>query len=338
MIGFCLAAGAGRRLAPLTDAVPKPLLAPAGRALIDLAGVALSEAGADRIVVNLHYGGDQIAGYLRGRSGVLLSPEPELLGTGGGLVAARRRGLLHGGDHGDDRADDDPTVVLTCADHVVDPQDLALLAAALDRTGAPMAIGVGPGRLPPVLRLDGDRAVADQDGGWTAAGVFALRASLLDGVEAGYSTLLDAQLEPCWLRGELVGVPMRHAWADAGTLERFLDVSAGLMAGRWPYPLPAGRLDRAAPGGPVFVAAGARLDQVAIVEGPLAVDVGATVAPGATVARAVLGRGATVGAGASLTGSVLGPGAEVAPGERVADALLPARPSPAGAATSPGIG
>ena len=334
MIGFCLAAGAGRRLAPLTDAVPKPLLAPAGRGLIDLACVALFEAGAERIVVNLHHGADQIAEYLRGRSGVRLSPEPELLGTGGGLVAARRRGLLQDGDHGER----DPTVVLTCADHVVDPQDLALLAVELERSGAPMAIGVGPGRLSPVLRLDGDRAVADPDGGWTAAGVFALRASLLDAVEPGYSTLVDALLEPCWRRGELLGVPMRRAWADAGTLERFLDVSAGLLAGRWPYPLPAGRLDRAATGGPVFVAAGARLDHTATVEGPLALDVGATVAPRAAVARSVLGRGASVGEGASLTGSVLGPGAQVAPGERVADALLPARPSPAGSATGAGIG
>ena len=348
MIGFCLAAGAGRRLAPLTDTVAKPLLAPAGRALIDLACVGLFEAGADQVVVNLHHGGDQIADYLRGRPGVLLSPEPELLGTGGGLVAARRRGLL--GDGGRDDRDDhpsrdrgghssgDPIVLVSCADHVVDPQDLARLAAALERSGAPMAIGVGPGRLPPTMRLDGDRAVADPDGEWTAAGVFALRASLLDGVEPGYSTLVDALLEPCWRRRELAGMPMRHAWADAGTLDRFLDVSAGLMAGRWPYPLPAGRLDRAAPGGPVFVAVGGRLDPTATVRGPLAVDVGATVGPRAAVARAVLGRGASVGEGASLTGSVLGPGAEVAPGQRVADALLPARASRAGSAASSRIG
>ena len=46
MIGFCLAAGAGTRLTPLTRAVHKPLLAPAGRPLVDLAVEALEAAGA----------------------------------------------------------------------------------------------------------------------------------------------------------------------------------------------------------------------------------------------------------------------------------------------------
>ena len=44
MIGFCLAAGAGSRLEPLTRSTPKPLLAPAGRPLIDLAVEALQRA------------------------------------------------------------------------------------------------------------------------------------------------------------------------------------------------------------------------------------------------------------------------------------------------------
>jgi hypothetical protein len=35
---------------------------------------------------------------------------------------------------------------------------------------------------------------------------------------------------------------------------------------------------------------------------------------------------------------VLGPGAKVAPRERIADALLPGRPSPAGSAAGSGIG
>jgi mannose-1-phosphate guanylyltransferase len=315
VIGFCLAAGAGRRLAPLTASVPKPLLAPAGRPLLELACDALAKAGAERVVVNLHHSAEAIAARLHGRPDVLVSREPELLGTGGGLVAARRAGLLGAGGRG-------PTVVVTCADHVVDPADLAMLAAALERSGAPMAIGLGRGRARPTFRLEGERAAADPRGPWTAAGAFALEPSILDGVRTGYSTIVEALLEPCWRRGELLGVPMRSRWADAGTLGRFLAVSAGLLAGRWPYPLPPGSLrDRA--GGPVFVAAGARLDPGAVVAGPLVLDSGAAVAAGAVVTRSVLGPGATVGAGARVTGSVLGPGAVVGAGELAVAALLP---------------
>jgi NDP-sugar pyrophosphorylase family protein len=318
MIGFCLAAGEGRRLAPLTAAIPKPLLAPAGRPLLDLACDALVKAGAPLVVVNLHHGAEAIGAHLDGRPDVLAVHEPVLLGTGGGLVGARRAGLL--GAAGDDH----PIVVVTCADHVVDPAALSVLAAALERSSAPMAIGLDRGRARPTFRLDGELAVAHAGGEWTAAGVFALRPRILDDAPAGYSTMVDTLLEPCWRRGELLGVPVRGAWADAGTLDRFLAVSEGLLAGRWPYPLPPGSLQRDARGGPVFVAAGARLDPRAVVAGPLVLDSGASVGPSAVVTRSVLGPGATVGAGARVVGSLLGPGAEVGAGELAVAALLPA--------------
>src|SRR3954470_13163854 len=125
LAGFCLAAGAGSRLAPLTDRVPKPLLAPAGRPLVELALEALTRAGAGPLVVNLHHHAELLGGVLRDRSEVTTVVEPELLGTGGGLGNARREGLL-----------DAEVVVVSCADAVVDPADLAALVAALDAAGA----------------------------------------------------------------------------------------------------------------------------------------------------------------------------------------------------------
>jgi mannose-1-phosphate guanylyltransferase len=323
VIGFCLAAGAGSRLAPLTRAVPKALLAPAGRPLVELACLAMEKAGAERVVVNAHHGADALTAYLADRPGVRVAREPVLLGTGGGLVAARRAGLLGDGDE---------TVLVSCADHVVDPADLAALAAALMRTGAPAVIGLGVGRAAPQLRMEGDRVTPDPGGPWMAAGAYAARASLLDRLEPGRSTLVDAVLEPCWRRGELVGLPLRGAWADAGTLGRFLAVSAGLLRGRWPCPLPPGRLltgERAEGGGadgagPVFLAAGAVLAPGALVAGPVVLDSGSSVEAGAVVTRAVVGPGATVGRRAVVTGSVVGPGARVEAGSVVTAALLPA--------------
>ncbi len=324
MIGFCLAAGAGNRLAPLTRAVPKPLLAPAGRPLVELACAALEKAGAERVVVNVHHGAEALTDHLAGRPSVQIAREPVLLGTGGGLVAARRAGLL---GHGDE------IVLVTCADHAVDPADLAMLAAAAARTGAPAVMGVGAGRTPPLFRLDGERAAPDPDGPWMAAGVLAVRGRLLDEVGPGYSTLVDAVLEPCWRRGELLGVPMRGPWADAGTLGRFLAVSAGLL-GRWSYPLPPGRLlrhwtrpDGAAVSGPAFLAAGAVLAPGALLAGPVVLDAGSSVEAGAVVTRAVVGPGATVCRDATVTGSILGPGARAEAGSTITAALLPPDPT-----------
>jgi NDP-sugar pyrophosphorylase family protein len=150
VIGFCLAAGAGTRLEPLTRVTPKPLLAPAGRPLVDLAVEALQQAGATRVVVNAHHGADLLVAHLTGRPGVEVVVEPVLLGTGGGLVNAAHLGLLGTGD--------DP-VLVTAADHVVDPADLAGLATFLERSGAPMAAGLIPATSDPFgLRLEGTAA------------------------------------------------------------------------------------------------------------------------------------------------------------------------------------
>jgi NDP-sugar pyrophosphorylase family protein len=316
VIGFCLAAGAGTRLRPLTRAVPKPLLAPAGRPLVDLAVEALQAAGATRVVVNAHHGADQLVAHLAGRAGVEVVVEPDLLGTGGGLVNAAHLGLLgHGAD----------PVLVTAADHVVDPADLLALAAFLDRSGAPMAAALVPATVDPFgLRLEdpaGGRVVRDPDGVWDSAGMYATRAGLLCDLEPGHATLVGRVLGPLLEEGRLVGLPVRGPVADAGTLARLLDVSAGLLTGRWPYALAPGRLDPG-PGGPVFVADGAEVDPGAVLAGPVVLDVGCRVGPGAVVTRSVVGPGAVVDEGARVVGSFLGTGARVPPGGTVTAALV----------------
>jgi NDP-sugar pyrophosphorylase family protein len=330
VIGFCLAAGAGSRLAPLTRVTPKPLLAPAGRPLLDLAVEALRAAGAARVVVNVHHGAERLAAHLAGRPGVAVVHEPLLLGTGGGLANAARLGLLGGGG-------DDP-VLVTCADHVVDPADLAALAAALERTDAPMVTGLVPAadgtfrlRLEDAPAGEVGRVARDPQGPWDSAGAYALRADVLAGLEPVPSTLAAALLGPLLDGGALAGLPFRGPVADAGTLHRLLLASAGLLAGRWPYDLPAGALlapaGRRHLGGPVLVADGATCHPAAIVAGPVVLDAGSRVAAGAVVTRAILGPGAVVGAGARVLGSVLGPGASLGPGAAAVAALLPGPPA-----------
>jgi NDP-sugar pyrophosphorylase family protein len=315
VIGFCLAAGAGTRLLPLTRVTPKPLLAPAGRPLVDLAVEALKAAGATRVVVNAHHGAELLIAHLAGRPGVEVVAEPALLGTGGGLVNAAHLGLVGDGD--------DP-VLVTAADHVVTPADLAALAGFLDRSGAPMAAGLLPAAASAFpLRLDGTRVARDPAGPWDSAAAYAVRAGLLCRLEPGPASLVGRVLGPLLDRDQLAGLPFQGPAADAGTLDRLLAVSAGLLGGRWPYELPPGRLARGAGDGPVFVAEGAKTYPTAVLAGPVVLDAGSVTGAGAVLRRTVVGPGASVGRGARVTGSFLGPGARVGPGATATDALIP---------------
>jgi len=85
-----LAAGLGKRLRPVTDGLPKPLIEVAGQPLIAHALDRLALAGVDRVVVNLHYKGSMIETALadRTRPRVEYSREAKLLETGGGVKRA----------------------------------------------------------------------------------------------------------------------------------------------------------------------------------------------------------------------------------------------------------
>jgi len=85
-----LAAGLGKRLRPVTDHRPKPLVEVAGKSLLDHALDRLATAGVGRVVVNLHYRGEMIAAHLAARTNprIALSREDTLLETGGGVKHA----------------------------------------------------------------------------------------------------------------------------------------------------------------------------------------------------------------------------------------------------------
>ncbi len=83
------AAGLGTRMRPLTDRVPKPLIAVAGKPLIDHALDRFAQAGVETAIVNVHYLAGQIEAHLAARETpkILISDEREkLLDQGGGIA------------------------------------------------------------------------------------------------------------------------------------------------------------------------------------------------------------------------------------------------------------
>jgi N-acetyl-alpha-D-muramate 1-phosphate uridylyltransferase len=87
-----MAAGMGKRMRPLTAAMPKPMVRVGGKPLIDHALDRLADSGVSRAVVNVHYLADALEAHVLEREmpKVTISDERDaLLETGGGLVKAQ---------------------------------------------------------------------------------------------------------------------------------------------------------------------------------------------------------------------------------------------------------
>ena len=96
---FILAAGLGKRLRPITNHVPKPLLPIAGRPLLELLIEKAVSAGACRIGINTHHLHVQVEEWMSGsafREMISLYHEEPILDTGGALKNAAA--FLSGGD------------------------------------------------------------------------------------------------------------------------------------------------------------------------------------------------------------------------------------------------
>jgi MurNAc alpha-1-phosphate uridylyltransferase len=86
-----LAAGMGKRMRPLTDTIPKPLVRLKGKPLIDHVLDRIAAAGIEHAIVNVHHYADKLEAHLAGRKRPRITISDErgvLLDTGGGVVKA----------------------------------------------------------------------------------------------------------------------------------------------------------------------------------------------------------------------------------------------------------
>ena len=86
-----LAAGLGKRMHPITQTMPKPLVKVQGKAMLDRGLDALERVGVEQTVVNVHHHAGQLENYLQSRVSpeILISDErAQLLDSGGGVKNA----------------------------------------------------------------------------------------------------------------------------------------------------------------------------------------------------------------------------------------------------------
>ncbi len=220
MKAMILAAGRGERMRPLTDHMPKPLLAVGGKPLIVWHIERLASAGFRDIVINHAHLGSQIEGALGNgsRFGVSIrySPEAGALETAGGIANALP--LLG----------DAPFLVVN-GDVYIDCDFASLKDRLSEKQLAWLLLVDNPAHNP-----DGDFTLIDgqvaEHGApmYTFSGIGIYRPALFGSVVCGSKAKLAPLLRLAMADGKVGGMHYAGRWTDVGTPQRLLELDLEL--------------------------------------------------------------------------------------------------------------
>jgi len=212
MKAMILAAGYGKRLRPLTDHTPKPLVSIGGKPLIVHHLEKIAQTGIKEVVINLGHLGSKIPEVLGTGSEWGLSIEysdegPDPLETGGGMAKALP---LLGSDtfllvNGDVWCDLDFTTI----PHTLESNDQALLYLVQQ----------------PNWRERGDfslinqRVVESESPQYLYAGIALYHPSILDGATVEKFSIVP-RLKKAIAANQVAGILHQGEWDDVGTPER----------------------------------------------------------------------------------------------------------------------
>ena len=220
MKAMILAAGFGKRMLPLTETTPKPLLQAGGRALLEYHIINLQAAGFRELVVNAAHLGDQIETFCGDGSRwgltIIVSREGEPLETAGGIGKALP--LLG----------DAPFLVVN--GDIWCPFPFHTLRQLTPReNGAHLVLVPNPPHNSGGdFGLDGDRVVASGARPLTFAGIAVYQPGFFAGLPSGRAPLkplLDDAIAMDRVSGERYG----GAWVDVGTPERLTALDQDLV-------------------------------------------------------------------------------------------------------------
>ncbi len=228
-----LAAGLGKRMRPITETLPKPLVKVAGKPLIDWGLDALGRSGAPKTVVNVHYLADQLISHLAARvqPEIVISDERDLLldSAGGVVKALPQLGaapfyLLNADTFwvGDEAH---PNLDALAATWDESCMDVLLMTARFDQAtgfeGRGDFVADAEGRLARAHDMPGTPVVY--------AGAAILHPRIFAGAEPGVSSL-NRYFDAAIAGGRLYGMPMIGHWLTVGTPEAIGEAEAALSA------------------------------------------------------------------------------------------------------------
>ena len=213
-----LAAGLGKRMRPITDTIPKPLVKIAGRTLLDWGLDSLAAAGVGKAVVNVHYFPEQIIAHVAARHAprIIISDESEkLLDSAGGIVKA----LPELGGR--------PFYILNADTFWIDqgPLNLGRLALAWDAAKMDILLMLADlhqatghcGSTDFLVAPDGAlRRSKGDPAGLIYAGAAIVHPRLFENAPAGPHSI-NAYFDTAIAAGRLFGMPMHGHWITVGT-------------------------------------------------------------------------------------------------------------------------
>ncbi len=212
MKAMVLAAGRGERLRPLTDTLPKPLLAVRGKPVIAWTLERLSRAGITELVINHAHLGHKIEETLGDGSafGVAIrySPEAEALETAGGIANALP---LLGSE---------PFIVVN-GDVYCDFDFVPLRRRELGDRLAHLVLVTNPEHnAAGDFVLDGAQVAMEGAPRYTFSGIALYRPEIFRSVERGAKAKLAPLLTRAIRQGLVGGELHRGMWHDVGTPQR----------------------------------------------------------------------------------------------------------------------
>lgn len=228
-----LAAGLGTRLRPITDRMPKPLVAVGGKPMIDYALDSLADAGVSHAVVNVHHFADQMEAHLASypRLDVAISDErDQLMNSGGGLVKGLE--LLEPGRIFVMNAD-----LFWIGEKAGTPTNLQRLAQFFNPERMDMALLCVPienttghnGKKDFGLAADGKLVRYTEGSGQAVvyAGAIALETSLFDDAPQDAFNL-NIYFDRAIAAGRLYGISMEGHWLTVGTPDALVEAETVL--------------------------------------------------------------------------------------------------------------